>query len=857
VDRNARCREPSFGRLGVTAMASSATSAMPPVIRRHLVVYTAALAAIATGLMAAVVNLPALDAVPFHPLLLVPMFAAAEVFVVHLRVQRSHVSFSVSEVPLVLGLAAVAPWVLVASRMIGAGTALVLHRRQPKLKLAFNLAAFQLEVCTAVLVYRWLLTTARPDEPRGWLAAFAATALIDVLSSALIAGAMAIVNGGNADAGEMPRTVGLGQLTTAINTTLALVAMLVLGRDVRAAGLLAVVIALVVAAYRGYAMQEQARSRLEAIQEFTRAVGGRFDVEAVLRLVLEHAQATLHAEQATIALSGNAPIAYVLDRSGQLSRAPLPDAEAWFAGAYDDRPVLLARGERTASGQLFPHRDGMAVPLRTDDGVVGVLALTDSLVDVGGFGRHEARVLESLANHAAVALRNSRLVDRLRDEVHAQEHQSLHDALTGLPNRRFFEQVLEEALHAPTAPDALAVVLLDVDGFKDINDTLGHAVGDQLLVAVADRLARRLPSGGLIARLGGDEFGVLLSHVVDVPDAISTAESVLAVLDRPFLVGDTQLVVRASAGITVSGVHGDEASLLMQRADIAMYAAKGELDGVCGYSLDLDRNGERRLHLASDLRSAVAGGQLSVVYQPKCDLQTGATVGVEALLRWQHPTLGEITPDEFIPLAEQSGLIRPITLFVLETALTAVAAWRAEGVDTTVAVNLSARHLLDAALPDDVSRLLLEKQVSPSVLTLELTESSIMADPQRSMRVLHGLRGLGVRLSIDDFGTGYSALAYLKRLPIDEVKIDKSFVVPLTRSGDDEAIVRTIIELAHHLRLRVVAEGVEDADTLVALHGLRCDVVQGFHLGRPADLLTTTALLLGKGRGPGLRAVAS
>jgi diguanylate cyclase (GGDEF)-like protein len=426
----------------------------------------------------------------------------------------------------------------------------------------------------------------------------------------------------------------------------------------------------------------------------------------------------------------------------------------------------------------------------------------------------------------------------------AKEHQSIHDALTGLPNRVLFRDRVEQAIQAARRTgEGCSVMLMDLDHFKEINDTLGHHQGDRLLQEVAARLRSTLRASDTVARLGGDEFGVLLHGVADPARAAGVAETLLERLHEPFAVDATTLQVGGSMGVACHPAHGDDVETLIQRADIAMYAAKESSAGHAVFDASQDHHSPRRLALAAELRGAIERSQLVLAYQPKAELQSGRIVGVEALARWEHPRLGTLNPSEFVPIAEQTGLIIALTASVLDAALERLAAWRALGHDVSVAVNLSARSFLDSGLADEIPALLAARGVPPERLELEITESMLMHDPVRARATLERLAAIGVRLSVDDFGTGYSSLAHLKRLPVDTLKIDKSFVLDMAENGADEAIVRSMIELAHNLGMRVVAEGVESAATWMRLAALGCDLAQGFHLSRPLPADGLLALL--------------
>ena len=412
-------------------------------------------------------------------------------------------------------------------------------------------------------------------------------------------------------------------------------------------------------------------------------------------------------------------------------------------------------------------------------------------------------------------------------------HAANHDALTGLGNRGKLHHDLGRALDEAreSASGGPGLVLLDLDHFKDINDTLGHPVGDTILREVADRLAAAAPEDASVHRLGGDEFAVVVSG--GLSDSRLVARDLLASLDSAIPVENLELVVRASVGVAVAPVHGADVETLMKNVDIALYHAKLERDRISMYSPKFDVNTVERLRLLSDLRAALDARQLHVVYQPQVDLTNGRTVGVEALVRWRHPVRGLVVPDDFIPLAENSGLIFPLTDFVLDVALGQLAIWRAEGHDVRMAVNLSARHLSDLGLPDQVADIAQRHKVPLSSLVLEVTETAILSDPIRADAVIKTLRGLGVEISIDDYGTGNASLSYLKRLEIDELKIDRSFVSNIRTDDHDMIIVKSTIGLALALGLRVIAEGIEDGPTTAALRELGGVLGQGYHRGRP------------------------
>jgi len=450
--------------------------------------------------------------------------------------------------------------------------------------------------------------------------------------------------------------------------------------------------------------------------------------------------------------------------------------------------------------------------------LVGPIGLMYDALDRAEGARQEAEAARAQAVQAAEAL----------------EHQALHDALTGLPNRTLLHDRLEYALRlVERDATALALLLLDLDRFKVVNDMLGHQAGDALLRQVAARLHGALRTSDTVARLGGDEFAVLLPGA-DREGAVRVTQTLLAALVAPVTLEEQTVQVGASIGVALAPVQGREAAVLLRHADVAMYVAKRAGSGYAVYDPRQDDDYAGSVPRAEEVRRALATDELTLHYQPLVDLRTGRVTGVEALARWAHPTRGLLAPEAFIPLAEQTGLIVPLTRWVLERALAQGAAWGRAGRPLAVAVNLSVRTVHDAQLPDTLAWLLRRYALAPGGVTLEITESVLMADPPQAHAVLTRLSALGVRVAIDDFGAGYSSLASLKQLPVDAVKIDQSFVQSLGRTATkDRAIVRSIVELGHNLGLVVVAEGVEEEESWEQVRALGCDAAQGYYVSQP------------------------
>ena len=552
------------------------------------------------------------------------------------------------------------------------------------------------------------------------------------------------------------------------------------------------------------------------------------------RLAEARQQQVRHSEARYRALvDQSADIVMVTDRYGSPEYLS-PAAERLFRGS----PNQMLTSKDLARAIHPEDRELLAATLASVDpqGSATMLQIRVTTGPPEPSWRHFEVSMQDLCADPAVrgiVLTGHDVTDRraLQREV---EHRALHDNLTGLPNRALLQDRLTQALRIAHRQGTVAgLLLIDLDRFKEVNDTLGHHYGDQLLALVGPRLAEGLRKMDTVARLGGDEFAVLLPSVRDLQGATEVAHKLQGSLSRPFQVEGVQLDVEASIGVVISGAHGDDANTLIQRADIAMYVAKQRNLGVSSYDREVDSNTPERLALLGDLRRALHDDELFMHYQPKVDLGSGQLCGAEALLRWQHPERGLIPPDDFIPLAENTGLIGPLTNHVLDLALAQIRLWADQGRPLQVAVNLSARNLMDEGLDQTVRDLLIKHGVGAALLKLEVTESAIMTDPVRATEVLQRLAALGITISIDDFGAGYTSIRQLKDLPISELKVDRSFVFDMETDASNAVIVRSVIDLGHNLGLSIVAEGVETHPSLTCLASYGCDVVQGYFISRP------------------------
>jgi diguanylate cyclase (GGDEF)-like protein/PAS domain S-box-containing protein len=588
--------------------------------------------------------------------------------------------------------------------------------------------------------------------------------------------------------------------------------------------------------------------RRESMLRLARRFASESDPEQVLTDLLDEAVAVLGCDDGTLTrwdpVKGVLlPVRTAVPTADECTA--INDGVGVSARAIERRAPVIQNYNQEALGHhaaaISPGvRAVIAVPLLHEGRLMGSLSV-NTYDPARKFTDEDAEVLELLAGLASAALasleRTAELADANRELRQARDeaqHQALHDGLTGLPNRTLLRDRLQQAIFVAERDHAvLALLIMDLDRFKDVNDTLGHHTGDELLQQVGLRVRKVLRASDTVARMGGDEFGVVLPMAADAELAARVAQVLVKALEQPFTLDGHAVSVGASIGIAMYPEHGADVETLLRHADVAMYIAKRGATGHAVYSWERDVQDPDRLSLIGELREGIERNELVLHYQPKLSLITGRCDRVEALVRWQHPRHGLMPPDHFIPLAEQTGLIKPLTQWVLETALRQCRTWRDSGLDIIVAVNLSMRNLHDPDLVEQIVHLLKTTGVQPESLKLEVTESALMTDPQRALATLTRLRDIGVEVAIDDFGTGHASLSYLKQMPVGEIKLDRSFVRDMRTDKNDYTIVRSTIELAHDLGLRVIAEGVEDQATWDLLVELGCDLAQGYHMSRP------------------------
>jgi diguanylate cyclase (GGDEF)-like protein len=769
--------------------------------------------------------------------------AVCELVVVHLQVHREAHALSLSELAIVLGLFFATPGEFVLGRMLGALPIFVFWRRQSAAKVVFNSALYLAESTLALAVFGAIRGSQPGIHPRTWVAVCAACVGVGVLASIVVSLMIALIESG-LQVRALLAEAARGAVSSCAVAAVGLVPAYALSVDREAAVPLVLWLLLLLLAYRAYSGLAERHLSLERLHRFSRALGSSPEVDGVLVDVLEHAREVLRGEHAEVVFLApdrqTAPVRVHAEESGRLARARLSARDAcdpvWSTVIGSAAPVLIPRGTREPAMRDFLDRHGLReavlAPLSGDSGTIGTILVGNRMGQVRGFDDQDARLLMTVASQTAMALRHGQLVDRIA-------HDAVHDPLTGLPNRAQATRTLTELLISSPGggPPAVTVMIVDLVGFKNVNNTLGMALGDNVLREIAARITAALSGHGTLARLESDEFAALLPGIGDRDSALDAVQLVRQAMQPPVRVEGIDLEVGAWIGISMAPADGTEAAPLLQRADAAMHEAKLGSIGWHVYDPQLQDDGARdRLALVAQLRRGIAEGELELYVQPQAQLRTGRIVAVEALVRWRHPLRGLVYPDEFIPLAERCGLVRPLTSAVLELAITQMAQWRRTGLDLAIAVNLSARSTITDDIVEEVAELLHRHEVPASSLVLEITEGSVIRDPTRTRAVLERLNALGTRLSVDDFGTGYATLSYLRELPVHEVKIDRSFVWTMLSSPQDEAIVRSIVDLAANLRLTVVAEGVEDAATLQALTAMGCDLVQGYHLARPMPI---------------------
>jgi diguanylate cyclase (GGDEF)-like protein len=752
-------------------------------------------------------------------------FAATEFsfFTFTFTLRRESVVSSLSDIPLAFAIVYLAPGTAVAARLIGCIAVFLLVFRLPLYKVILNVGMFSFEVVLAFAVFRGVSGSTGSGDAQVVVAAILATAVCGLVSFIIVSVAIAQFEGG-----LWSRISNQLKVTWWLDLVNAAVAGMVLGLALISPYL--VLIAFVPVGVLWYVIKafgsvEQQLHDLDAVHGFTGQVGQSLDPDEIMWAAVAQTAVLLRTDGTAIVLftDGGPAIRKVHGNLGVELPTGVAD-EAW-------QPMIQAERAMLVSGALLDPvktsgskvSEMMVAPIRDGSGVIGLLVVAGRTGVAKRFGNDDVVRLQNLTEQLTASLRRGMLHQRIEREAH-------HDLLTGLPNRLSFERSVVDAALAQSG-DRMFVIMLDLDRFKEVNDTLGHHAGDQLLIETAGRLGGVLAPGDVLARLAADEFAVVGQRGTR-EEMLGLAWACVREVGRPVTIDGLEIVVTASAGLAVIDEDVEEGAPL-RYADIAMFNAKSQRLGVEVYRDEIDRRTPARLSMLGDLRTAIEDEQLHMHLQPKLDLSTGTVVGAEALVRWTHPARGLVPPAQFVRIAEDTGLIKQLTDLMLHRGISTLRGIHDRGYLLGLSVNLSTHDLLDRRLAERVQQHLTSNDVDPSMLTLEITESSLLIDAPRARSTINELHEVGVSLSIDDFGTGYSSLSYLRRLPVGELKIDQSFVANVLLDEQDEVIVRSTIDLGHNLGLVVVAEGVENNEVLERLRELGCDVAQGYCISRP------------------------
>lgn len=778
-------------------------------------------------------------------LALVPAFGLAFHLSIDFEYRREHRSITFTQLPLALGLVFTPAWQV----LLAAGIAITLDslafRRLHLQRLLFNVAATLMEAGVAILGVALLAPTGTDLRlGAGLLLGLVVGETVGQFALTLV---IRLV-GEPVRREELLQLLLTGAVSTLVMTCVAVVAVTSVWTQPYAALVILAIAGALTAAYRQHRRVTDQQQTTAELYDFVKDLGP-VDVEDETALqVVERMRVLLHAQHLDLTVTRPRTGAWLRLRArddAPPTTVPL-DVEEVAHGTLGGRSGDPTSG---ASGR-------MSTPLTGSNGLLGILTVAERLGDVRDFDMGDLRLLETVATQLTTALERGQLLVDL-------EEAATTDRLTGLPNlaetTRLVDQLLHDAPSGLALPDGprVLVAAVAVESFREVNDTLGHLVGDNLLLEVTTRLRAFLAqqgSGGVVGRIGGGRFAVAVPAAAFSGEPEILGLTLRAAVEGPAHLDAIGTHVRLSVGASRGPEHGSDAATLLRRAETAMFSARHQHGGPVVWEPAYELEGARRLTVVTALNDAISQGAIGVAYQPKICARTGAVTGVEALARWTHPALGAVGPDEFVPLAEASGLVGPLTLTVLGQALSAYKGWMRRSGHVGVAVNISAESLLEESFVGQVTALLAEHRLPADVLTLELTEGVVVGDAALAATRMQQLRDLGIRLSVDDFGTGYSSLTYLKGLPVDEVKIDKTFVAGLGTNADptadpaDEAVVRAVVDIAHALGIKVVAEGVEDATQQDALHRLGVDEVQGYLVARPMPSLEMATWLRHGGR---------
>jgi diguanylate cyclase (GGDEF)-like protein len=767
-------------------------------------------------------------------------FFVAEQNLVNIEFRRQSHSLTVAGVPLALGILLLPVHELVLARLVGSLAALLWQRIAAE-KIIYNTAAFCCEVALSATLLRAWLPHSGDLNLRATAALLVCIAAVDQLMSLLVL-LVIRMHGGTLTRRNVAEVLLPSVMLSVVATVFAAALQILIRQGIVGDLLALALVTLAVFIYRMYALTSRRHQSLATVHDFVTEGVGAETVEQLARRSLARMRHVLRAAAVELLLlDANSDgqqthqetyLLLGLGEDDQLTHTHTSRSTDWVhsKALHHGEPTLAIHGHDTAVARWLDSmnlKDAIVVPLQSGANIMGTVTVSDRLGDTATFTNDDLKMLQTLTGHFAGAVSSARLMEKL-------SYEATHDALTGLANRAYLSEQIRALAGASSSS---AVLLLALDKFKEVNDVLGHDIGDQLLMVIAERLRACLPENATVARLGGDEFAVLLpGGAGGIPQATALAQLAADRILAPVRFADALLTPEVSIGIAISPTVAPEN--LLRCADTAMYVAKSGSESVAVYEPSMDAGRAERLALLADLRVALdhSPQQFVLHYQPKLDLATAAVVSAEALVRWHHPTLGTLSPDRFIPLAEATGLIDKLTMHIVTAALTECARWHRRGHAVSVAVNLSARNLANATVIEHIAHAITATGAQCEWLILEITESAVMEDPEEAVAALTSIAELGICLSLDDFGTGYSSLSYLQRLPVSELKIDRSFVSGLTEgtpAGGAADLFRSITALGANLNLRIVAEGIETKAQLDAVTVLGSQIGQGYLISRP------------------------